>query len=267
MSSEALNVAREAAAAASVFIREIRSSGSIDLSFKGARNLVTAADVGAERIIIEKIRARFPDHHILAEESAPTIDATDYLKPLWIIDPVDGTTNFAYGSPQVGISIAFADRGTTEVGVVAAPFQDEEFVAVRGEGAQLNGRSIRASKVTSLEETLVCTGFPYSRSDLDLLMRQFRTMLAQCADMRRFGACSLDLCWVACGRIDAYYETVATWDMAAGALIAREAGARVGQIFPKPSDCPIPDDLYPRDMLVSAAGVFDQLLPLLRNPL
>lgn len=260
-------MAREAAEAAGGFIRSIRDSGEIGLSFKGARNLVTAADVGAEKIIIEKIRARFPDHGILAEESAPTIGAAEYRKPLWIIDPVDGTTNFAYGSPQVGISIAFADRGEVQAGVVAAPFHREEFTALRGEGAAMNETPIRCSIVTKLEETLVCTGFPYSRADVAPLMRQFETMLVHCADMRRYGACSLDLCWVACGRIDAYYESVASWDMAAGALIAREAGARVGQIIPKPADSPIPDELYPRDMLVSAPGVFDQLLQLLRNPL
>lgn len=266
VSREALAVAREAAIAAGEFIRGIRESGDIGLSFKGARNLVTAADVGAEKIIIEKIRSRFPDHGILAEESAPTIVAADYQKPLWIIDPVDGTTNFAYGSPQVGISIAFADRGEVQAGVVAAPFHREEFTALRGEGAWMNDTRIHCSSAATLEETLVCTGFPYSRVDVAPLMRQFQTMLVHCADLRRYGACSLDLSWVACGRIDAYYESVASWDMAAGALIAREAGARVGQIVPKPSDSPIPDELYPRDMLVSSPGVFDQLLALLQNP-
>lgn len=267
MNSEVMAVALDAAAAAGIFIRGIRSGGELGMKFKGARDVVTAADVGAENIIIERIRAHFPDHRILAEESAPSIDPGDYLKPLWIIDPVDGTTNFAYGAPQVGVSIAFADRGLAQVGVVAAPFQDELFAASRGEGATLNGLKIQASAVTSLEETLVCTGFPYSRKNIEPLIRQFRVMLMNCRDMRRYGACSLDLCFVAAGRLDAYYETVATWDMAAGALIAREAGAVVGQVVAKPEDSPIPDELYPRDMLASAPGVYAQLLELLQGEL
>lgn len=261
--SRLLEVAVEATKLAGSFIKEYRAKGEIAVHYKGVRDLLTEADLGAERIILDRLRSAFPTHEILSEEASPDLVARlGELEHVWIVDPIDGTTNFAQGHPQVGISVAYAVRGQTHVGVVHAPFLNETFTAVRGLGAELNGKRIFASQETDLERSLVCTGFPYDRDHLGPILERLERVLRNCRDLRRLGAASLDLCFVACGRLEAYYETVRAWDMAAGALIAREAGAIVGRVSPATEHSP-PPELDGEDLLAAAPNIYEKMVRLL----
>jgi myo-inositol-1(or 4)-monophosphatase len=193
---------------------------------KGAIDLVTEADIGSEKQIIQAIRSRFPDHAVLAEESGANPGVPEYQ---WIIDPLDGTTNFAHQLPIFAVSIAFAFRGEMTVGIVLNPVSGELFTAVRGKGAELNGRPIRVSESRRVSESLLVTGFPYNFEEiLDSVMDRFRSCLRASRGVRRLGAAALDLCFVACGRFDGFWEeNLKPWDTAAGMLIASEAGGQV----------------------------------------
>jgi myo-inositol-1(or 4)-monophosphatase len=234
---------------------------------KNARDLVTPADLAADRLITDAIRQAFPSHRILSEESSGTIDGEALSHgQWWIIDPIDGTVNFAAGQRHVGVSIAYAQGGVVQVGVVHAPFLDESFSAVRGQGATLNGVPIGASQNSDLVRSTIATGFPSDRSDLEPLVWRVRQVLRHAQDIRRLGAASIDTCWVACGRIDAYYETVWPWDIAAGALIAREAGARTGEISPHPRNALLPSDLRSGEFLVAAPNLYEKIKAVLTRP-
>ncbi len=262
----ALIVAAAAATRAGELIVRARREQSFEVKNKKSDvDLVTSADVAAEKIIVEAIKAEFPDHTILAEESAPQLAAADYQKPLWVIDPIDGTTNFVHGHYQVGVSIAFALSGTVELGVVHAPFLGETFTAQRGHGAFLNGAPIRVSTTSSLKRALIGTGFPYTREDIPLFVRQLTTVLEACRDIRRLGSAALDICMVAAGRIEAFYETVNPWDIAAGCLIAREAGATTGHIHPRSTAQSIPPDLDGFELVVAAPTLFADFQRLLQS--
>jgi myo-inositol-1(or 4)-monophosphatase len=193
---------------------------------KGAIDLVTEADVASERAIIEVIRTAFPDHTILAEESGVT-PGTDPHE--WIIDPLDGTTNYAHNLPEFSISIAFAHEGEMAFGLILNPVARELFCATRGQGAELNGRPIRVSSTTSVRESLLVTGFPYDLDPvIEPLMRRLQRCLLAAQGVRRLGSAALDLCYVACGRFDGFWEqNLAPWDTAAGWIIAQEAGGKV----------------------------------------
>jgi myo-inositol-1(or 4)-monophosphatase len=246
------HIAVKAAQEAAEILKQMRKEG-FKTNFKGARDLVTSADIAAEGVIIDTIRSAFPDHTILSEESSPNKHPEVLgAEHLWIIDPIDGTTNFAHGIHQVGISIAYVSRGAIQVGVVHAPFLSEVFAAERGRGSTLNGAPIRAHDPETVESALVATGFPYDRSNLGPIQRRFERILPRCRDLRRMGAASLDLCFTACGRLNAYYETCEVWDIAAGALIAREAGCLVSPFTPLPEPWSQYQELYPVDLL--AAG-------------
>ena len=225
-----LDVALDAGNKAAAIAREHREQFNFSVSFKGSRDLVTSADVACEKSIKETIRSHFPDHTILAEESTQDRSPKEYgTGYVWIIDPIDGTTNYAHGHPHVGISIACALNGSVIVGVVVAPFLNETFTATKGEGAFLNGNKITCTSTDTIEGMLVTTGFPYSRDNIKNICGRIERVASQCRDIRRLGAASLDLCWVACGRLDAYFEeTLRPWDGAAGGLIAKEAGAVIG---------------------------------------
>jgi myo-inositol-1(or 4)-monophosphatase len=227
--AELLAVAVDAAQRAGREIQHQRESQSVSVSFKGARDLVTTADIAAEKIIVETIKSHFPDHSFLAEESHQRLAGVDYTTGVfWVIDPIDGTTNYAHGHPHVGVSIGCAVNGEVVAGVVLSPFQNELFTATKGGGAFLNGSPIRVSKTTSVSDALIATGFPYSRASIDTVCSRLERTLAVCRDVRRLGAASLDICWVACGRLDAFFEeTLNSWDGAAGCLIAKEAGGVV----------------------------------------
>jgi len=209
-----INIALRAARKAGENI--VRASDDLDrfeVKAKGVNNFVTEVDINAEQEIIYHLQKAYPDHAILAEESGLT--GSEDAEYRWIIDPLDGTTNFIRGIPHYAVSIACLYRGKLEHAVVVDPVRHEEFTASRGRGAQLNGRRIRVSKLPSLEGALLGTGIPFT----------------QCAGIRRAGAASLDLAYVAAGRLDAFWEIgLAPWDIAAGALLVREAGGLVADI-------------------------------------
>lgn len=193
---------------------------------KGTNDLVTEADTGAEQAIIDSIRSRFPEHGFLAEESG--LDQGNG-GDRWIIDPLDGTTNYAHRLEIFSTSVAFARDEEILVGVVLDPFREELFTAIRGRGAFLNGRPITVSGAGRLSESLLVTGFPYDiHSCADPIIARFSRCLEAAQGMRRLGSAALDLCYVACGRFEGFWETqLKPWDTAAGVLIAREAGGSV----------------------------------------
>ena len=194
---------------------------------KGPKDLVTEADIESEKQIIETIRKKFPDHDILAEESGSSIHGDAEYQ--WVIDPLDGTTNFAHQVPFFSVSIAFAVSGEIQVGIVLNPVSGELFTAVKHNGAQLNGHTINVSSCQSISESLLVTGFPYDvKQDSRPYMVRFENMLNAAIGIRRLGSAALDLCYVACGRFDGFWEEhLHPWDTAAGVLIAEEAGARI----------------------------------------
>ena len=197
---------------------------------KGPMDLVTQADTGSEKVIIETIHARFPEHAILCEESGLIAGGCDdNCRNRWIVDPLDGTTNFAHGVGICCISIAFEQDGEVVIGVVLDPFSGELFSALVGEGAFLNNRPITVSGTKSVGESLLATGFPYSLTPaFHQLMARFSSCLKNARGIRRLGSAALDLCYVACGRFDGFWEqNLHPWDTAAGLRIAREAGARI----------------------------------------
>jgi myo-inositol-1(or 4)-monophosphatase len=201
--------------------------GKLDtVSKKGRTDLVTQADLASEAKIIDSLKARYPRHAILAEEGGSTSGEGPIR---WVIDPLDGTTNYAHGLPIFCISIAAEAAGETVVGVVLNPNGEELFTAIRGQGAFLNERPIEASTTAPVSEALLITGFPYEWGDQRAhIMERFERCLLAARGVRRLGAAALDLCYLAAGRADAYWETkLKPWDTAAGVLIAREAGAKV----------------------------------------
>ncbi len=256
--------AEQLAREAGELVRYERENSTLRTDYKDQTELVTHADLMADKLITEAIHKRFPDHRILSEESRPDkSQAADLDSPLWIIDPIDGTVNYAYGHPQVAISIAYAERGHVQTGIVHAPFASETFRAVRGSGATLNGTAIQHSGATEPRDSLFATGFPYTKDNLAPLLKRLDVMIHHCRDLRRVGSAALDICWVACGRLDAYYESVSPWDFAAGRLIALEAGARAGHFTEVPEG--YPEDLWGQDLLISAPGIYDSLRALLNG--
>jgi myo-inositol-1(or 4)-monophosphatase len=196
------------------------------ITHKGEIDLVTEVDFESEKRIIEVIRAHFPDHAILSEEGGASGGASDYQ---WIIDPLDGTTNFAHGLPTCCVSIALAKAHRPLIGMIWCPFTDEFFSAVRGQGAFLNGRRLSVSAVGQVRDSLLVTGFPYNvKAILDTVMQRFARCLASSQGVRRLGSAALDLSYVAAGRFDAFWEqNLHPWDVAAGHLIVTEAGGCV----------------------------------------
>ena len=202
---------------------------------KGRIDLVTESDFAIEAFLKERLAVLTPEAAFLAEESAESLD----LPPTcWIIDPVDGTTNFAHGLPLTVVSVAYRKDGELVLGIVNAPLLGECYVAEKGKGAWRNGERINVSTVETCENALVATGFPYDvASRTDEILNRLRPVLATCQGVRRCGAAALDLAWTACGRFDAYYEDgLKPWDMAAGSLLVREAGGRVTGMDGSPLD-------------------------------
>lgn len=261
--AERLEIAIDIAHQAGQAIINARQDQDFSHHYKKGSELVTDADIAVDRLIAERLDAHFADEARLTEELSPEHDALEQRGPLWVIDPIDGTVNFAHGLAHVAVSIAWVKDGQTELGVVHAPFLGETFTALRGEGARRNGERIRASKASSLTRSLVATGFPYRRDSRAPLVRRVAAVLDHCQDIRRNGSAALDLCDVACGRLDAYYESVSPWDFAAGLLIAREGGAHTGHLYACPSG--IPEDLYGENILVSAPDIHGELAELLRR--
>jgi len=219
-------LAREAGS----LIAEQRRNLTINFKGEGATELVTQADVAADELITRTIQQHYPEHDILSEELSP--EHNGEAEHLWVIDPIDGTVNYAHDHPQVAISIAYFYRGEVQLGVVYNPFSDELFHAEKGLGAWLNEQQIFCSDQQQLSRAIIATGFPYVKDNLPALIKRLDIVLQHCADIRRLGSAALDICWVACGRLDGYYETVKAWDFAAAQLIATEAGARFGHVYP-----------------------------------
>jgi myo-inositol-1(or 4)-monophosphatase len=237
---------------------------SLSLSYKNGSELVTQADVAADELITAAIRRNYPDHQILSEELNPDeLAKAGQQEHLWILDPIDGTVNFAHNHPQVAVSIAYYHNGKARVGVVHNPFLNETFHAQAGKGARLNDVPIHCSDKTDLARSIIATGFPYEIDNLALLMRRLEHVLAHCADIRRLGSAALDICWVACARLDGYYESVKPWDFAAAQLIAREAGACFGHIQALNED--INPQLCGDNILISAPSLFKPLQALLAD--
>ncbi len=219
----AVSLAREAGA----MILAVAEAGVQDIRFKGdgRRDLVTEADKRSEAYIVEAITRRYPDHRILAEEGTGTGGSGPYR---WIIDPLDGTTNFAHNYPLYCVSIAVERDGETLAGVVFAPYMRELFAATRGGGATLNDRPIAVSATTDLMGGLLCTGFPYRLDGPTNNLGNWSNFVLRTQATRRDGAAALDLCYVGAGRFDGFWEfSLSPWDMAAGALVVQEAGGRV----------------------------------------
>jgi myo-inositol-1(or 4)-monophosphatase len=222
-----LNIAvRAARKAGSIINRASLDGGGLQVRSKRANDFVTQVDGAAEQAVMEIVRKAYPEHGFIAEESGVSAPDAEYL---WIIDPLDGTTNFIHGFPQYAVSIAVQHRGALAHAVVYDPTKNELFTASKGRGAFLNDRRIRVSKCQRLDDALVGTGFPFKElSRLDLYVRQLRAFMSRSSGVRRAGAAALDLAYVACGRLDAFWELgLSKWDMAAGALLITEAGGLV----------------------------------------
>jgi myo-inositol-1(or 4)-monophosphatase len=224
-----INIAvRAARAAGNVLLRYYDRIDSLTITNKGKNEFVSEVDRAAEEVIIETLRKAYPDHAILAEESGHT-DGNAFQ---WVIDPLDGTTNYLHGFPQFSVSIALKHKGVLEHGVVYDPLREEMFTASRGSGALLNDRRIRVTGRKGLEGALVGTGFPYrEHSDLEAYLGMFRELIQKTAGIRRPGSAALDLAYVAAGRLDGFWELdLSEWDIAAGTLLIREAGGTVTDI-------------------------------------
>jgi myo-inositol-1(or 4)-monophosphatase len=224
-----LNIAVRAARKAGSIINRAALDGGIKVTAKHANDFVTQVDRAAEEAIIGIVRHAYPEHGFLAEESGRTGEGAEYL---WIIDPLDGTTNFIHGFPQYAVSIGVQHRGALAHAVVYDPLKNELFTASKGRGAFLNDRRIRVSKCLRLQDALVGTGFPFKElARLDLYTKQLTNLMQSSSGVRRAGAAALDLAYVACGRLDAFWELgLSPWDMAAGALLIQEAGGLAGDL-------------------------------------
>lgn len=223
-----LNIAvRAARNAGSVIVRALEQMDNVETMAKGANDFVTSVDTEAEKTIINTILKSYPDHTIISEEAGeiPGKDA-DYQ---WIIDPLDGTTNFIKGIPHYAVSIALKVKGKLDQAVVYDPVRNEIFTASRGAGAQLNGYRLRVNQPKELTGTLLATGFPFKhKHQLDAYMDIFKSLFIHTSDIRRGGSAALDMAYVAAGRLDGFFEIgLKPWDTAAGELLVREAGGLV----------------------------------------
>lgn len=225
-----LNIAVKAARRAGSIINRAALEGGLEVRAKNRNDFVTQVDRSAEQAIIDVIRRAYPEHAFLAEESGETAGARAEYR--WVIDPLDGTTNYIHGFPQYCVSIALEHKGVPSQAVVYDPAKNELFTASRGRGAYLDDRRIRVSKCLQLKDALVGTGFPFKElGRLGQYMRQLETLMRESAGVRRAGAAALDLAYVACGRLDAFWEMgLSRWDMAAGCLLIQEAGGLVSDL-------------------------------------
>ena len=229
------------------------------IQYKGVIDLVTEIDHASEFFLIHEIQTRFPDSHIVAEESGETKGANEGI---WYIDPLDGTVNYAHHIPAFCVSIAYAVGGIVKLGAVYDPLRDEMFSAERGKGASLNGKAIHASNTTELQKSLLVTGFPYDTWNTKKdNFRNFEKLAKMTQGVRRLGSAALDGCYVAAGRFDAFWElTLKPWDIAAAGLIAEEAGARVTATDGQPDYISAPQSI-----LAAAPGIYEKMLEQLKS--
>jgi len=256
-----LNVAVKAARAAGAIInRAALDVESVRISQKQVNDFVTEVDHASEAIIIETLLTAYPDHGIWAEESGKTHGARN-AESVWIIDPLDGTTNFIHGFPVYCVSIALAVRGKVEQAVIYDPSRNDLFTATNGRGAYLNERRLRVSKRTQLKESLISTGFPFRPGDnFNNYLRMMSEVMQRTAGLRRPGAAALDLAYVAAGYTDGFFETgLSAWDVAAGSLLVTEAGGLIGN-FTGESDF-----LEQRECVAGNPKVYGQLVAILHK--
>lgn len=224
---EPLLVAMQAAQLSGRLLKEkIGNIKCEDINQKSFSDFVTKVDFESEKIIIESLKKHFPEHRIMAEESEKDFKKAEYL---WIIDPLDGTTNFIHGFPFIAISIALMHRGELVLGVIFDPLREELFYAEKGIGAFLNGKRISVSSTKDPKYSLIATGFPFrNKSYVESYVKIFHQMLYSVNDLRRAGAAAIDLAYVACGRVDGFFEySLSPWDIAAGVVLIKEAGGKV----------------------------------------
>lgn len=245
-------------------ICEKRQEANLSHEFKQGNELVTNADLAADEFIGARIKQRFPNHLVLSEESSPDIgNLQEINQAVWIVDPIDGTVNFAHGHIQSAVSIAYVEQQQVKIGVVYNPFTKEMFSAQKDKGAFLNGQAIEVARESVLARSIIATGFPYEKSNLEPMIKRLRAVLSHCADIRRLGSAALDICWLAAGRLDGYYESLSVWDFAAARLIALEAGAECGHFSEVPDG--IDPQFYPHDLLIANPDLFPKLRAILQS--
>jgi myo-inositol-1(or 4)-monophosphatase len=250
----AMDLARAAGAVQMEHLHKVHK-----IEFKDKKNLVTEVDKQCERLIVDGIRARFPDHDVLGEEGEGERKESDYL---WIIDPLDGTTNYAHQFPFFDVSIGLSNKGELICGVIYDPNRDELFAAEKGKGAALNGKPVHASKTAYLKDALMATGFAYVDHSAPRVgnVSEFEAFVRNARAVRRPGAAAIDLAYVACGRLDGFWEpNLKPWDMAAGALIIAEAGGKLssydgGQF-----------DLYGTEIVASNGLIHNEMITVLNG--
>ena len=255
--AERLRRAIELAREAGLLLRDgLGAAGPVE--HKGVIDLVTDFDLRSEQLLVDGLHRSFPQDPILAEEGGGASGSRR-----WLIDPLDGTTNFAHGLPHFCVSIAYADEGVVRLGVVYDPTRDELFEALAGEGARLNGRPVHVSDATDLDRSLLVTGFPYDiRTEPETNLEPFARFALRSVGVRRFGSAALDLAYVACGRFDGYWELrLSPWDWAAGLLLVQEAGGRVTRTDGA-------EDVFrpPTSIVASNGRIHAAMLDVLRHP-
>lgn len=254
-----LNIAIKAArAAGSLINRAALDLEVLKVGQKGPNDYVSEVDQAAENAIIDVLLEAYPGHAILAEESGRERGAK-HSEYVWIIDPLDGTTNFIHGFPVYAVSIALAFKGKVEQAVVYDPTRNDMFYASRGRGAFLNDRRLRVSKRTRISDSLIGTGFPFRKGDnFKRYVKMFEEVMQSCAGLRRPGAAALDLCYVAAGYYDGFFETgLNPWDIAAGSLMITEAGGLIGNFTGEA------DFLYQREVVAGNPKIYGQLVQIL----
>ncbi|MGZ5215945.1 MAG: inositol monophosphatase family protein [Caldimonas sp.] len=254
-----LNIAVKAARSAGAIIN--RASLDLDrlqVNTKGPNDFVSEVDHAAEAAIIDVLLGAYPGHGILAEESGSSRGASD-SDYVWIIDPLDGTTNFLHGLPTYAVSIGLSFRGQMQQAVVYDPARNDLFYASKGRGAFLNDKRLRVSKRTRIADALIGTGFPFRKGDdFSQYLRMFETVMKSCAGVRRPGAAALDLCYVAAGWYDGFFESgLSAWDVAAGSLLVTEAGVLVGNYTGEA------DFLHRREVVAGCPKIYGQLVQML----
>ncbi|MCK5010840.1 MAG: inositol monophosphatase [Deltaproteobacteria bacterium] len=250
-----------------VALKSVKEGGAIlmqhfgkvkSIDYKGVINLVTEADRQSEQRIINIIKDKYPDHRILAEETGDSGESSPFK---WIIDPLDGTTNYAHTYPCFCVSLAIEHEGELIYGIVYDPVREELFIAEKGKGSYLNGKMIKVSQTDELNHSLLCTGFPYDvRDDIESNTLNFRNFLTKSQAVRRDGSAALDLCYVAAGRFDGFWEQkLFPWDVAAGGLLVTEAGGKLtnftGGIF----------SIYDKEIVASNGLIHDQMVEALNG--
>jgi myo-inositol-1(or 4)-monophosphatase len=246
-------------------IIELRAESRLEVTYKNARELVTSADLASDQLIRDAIASVYPEHGILSEETTDGIWSKNTFEgPLWIIDPLDGTVNYARHLPHFAISIAFAIDGIVWAGAVYAPDFGTTYVGVREGGAQCNGEKLQVQCFNeALSEAVIGTGFPHDKEKVQPALARVNLLSTHCRDIRRLAAPTIDMCYVASGRLDAHTESLAPWDVAAAGLIAREAGAITGHVGAVPANIPI--ELYGEEIVCANPGIHEELLSLLRS--